>query len=138
VLVACGGGEGGGDIWSARVNQFALEACDNVCIQGDRELCKSNVTVNLDTRRFDIVDENSCVACLRAKTDTVDQLIANNCMMSAAIEATLALSCDTDPQQDFDFDGDPANDLEASCLGAGRYPFLLGGGDDDPTPPPKE
>jgi hypothetical protein len=125
VFAACGGGgEGGGDVWSVRVSQFASTACQNPCVPTDFQVnCTENIAANLDSNRFSIQDEDACIACLRAKTQVVDQLVANDCEMSAAVEASLALSCDLDPENDFDFDGDPANDLEESCLGAGAFPF---------------
>lgn len=134
LVFACGGGgSGGGDVWSVRVTQFASAACETTCIpEQAKASCFTNVVSNLDNARFGITDEGFCINCLRAKTTLVAQVVANNCMVNGELEEQLAVDCDSSPIDDFDFDGDPANDTEEACLGAGRYPFDQG----DPNPMP--
>jgi hypothetical protein len=133
IAAACGGGgEGGGDVFGVRAAQFATEACENPCVPAQQQQdCSFGVVSNLESVRTVLADEDACIECVRAKTQVVAQLVANECMLSEQIETSLAGTCDLDPNNDFDFDGDPANDLQESCLGAGSFPFLF---DDVPVP----
>jgi hypothetical protein len=129
VVAACtGGGEGGGDLFSVRARQFAFAACDNTCVSADfRDDCVDQVEIGLENVRVVIgIDQNACIACLRAKSEIVSQIVDNGCEMSREIETTLSPVCDVDPTVDNGFDGVPDNDLEDTCLGQGAFPFLFG------------
>jgi hypothetical protein len=132
LLAACGGGgEGGGDLFGVRARQFAFAACDNTCITAElRDECVDQVEIGLDSVRALLDNQTRCLACLRAKSEIVPEIVANDCQLSREIEMTLSPACDLDPNQDSNFDGIDDNDLEDTCLGAGSYPFLFG-----PRPP---
>jgi hypothetical protein len=120
VLAACGGGSGGGDVWDARVNDFAQAICVNACVPAeDQEACLVDVVADMDQARIAVGPggEATCLDCIRVITDLIPAVAANGCQPTPDQDAQVLAACDPNPAFDFDGDGDPGNDFDEACEG---------------------
>lgn len=126
-VVACTEhGKGGGDVWDVEVNQLAEAACRHVCVPADlQDNCIGNLLDDTAAVRPGLGQqgEQRCLDCMRVKAQVFPAVVAPACEFNAAQRQQIAAACDIDPNSDFDFDGDPADDLDEACQGASTVRF---------------
>lgn len=133
-FLACGHGEGGGDIWDFRVQTFADARCRNSCVPVEQQDdCVLSTIQQFDSNRQFLGGASAeavCIACMRTQTDLLPAIAAGGCEPSDAQLQQILATCDPDKTFDSNFDGDPANDINEAC-----EPQMFpddGGGDDEP------
>jgi hypothetical protein len=135
MLLACGHGEGGGDVWDFRVETFATAKCRNTCVPAqEQDSCFDNTVQSLTSNRQFLNGEGeaACLRCMKVQIDLFPAIAQAGCTPTQNQLQQMLATCDTDRAIDSDFDGDPTNDLNAACE---PNMFPGGGGDDDEPPP---
>lgn len=79
--------------------------------------CRDDITTDMADAKaaLDATGEDQCAACMRAKSDLADALLAANCDARAVDPLSILDYCDLDPNVDYGNDGVP--DVDEACAG---------------------
>ncbi|HUH05002.1 MAG TPA: hypothetical protein VML75_23555 [Kofleriaceae bacterium] len=124
-LAACGGnGSGSGAdaepvTFDGELARFIESICQAgaQCFADPLQDCRDDVTADMMDARaaLDAAGEAQCAACMRAKSDLSDALVAADCDTDAVDPNDILPYCDLDPNVDYLGDGNPDDD--EACAG---------------------
>lgn len=106
-----------GDPWDAAVTAYIDAACTSPCVSGTEAQCRADLGAAFDRVKpgLDLAGHEQCAACLDLKTQLLGELAG--CMPTADQTRMVNMTCDLDPNSDYDLDGIPDDDYSQACAG---------------------